>query len=398
MKVALISHSFPPHMTGGIGSYTFSLAEALTNKGIDVTVFCGGKSNTELPHKFKIKRLPMFNFPPRALWFQLQNFRFFKKGLKGFDIVHGQMTCTTFYSLIKNKVGKPWIVTFHDHPKRGLNAFLESPRKYGNVGDFFFNFLEYPIYKILCDIDIKKADKIISVSSSLSDDLVKYSKLNKKNLIVINNGIDINFIINLGKETTKKNNKGIRLLFFGRLFYGKGVTFLIDSMGEVLKINKNIQLDIYGEGPLKKVLEKQIKEDKLQKNVKLHNFLPNKEIIKEIYKSDIIILPSLYESFGLAYIETMACSKPVIAFNYDFSRDLIENNENGVLVKGKDTKKLAREVLRLSKDKKLREQLGKNAYNSVRDRFNLNNIVDKYIVSYKDVLKQDDINNNTYQK
>jgi len=180
MKVALISHSFPPHMTGGIGSYTFSLAEALSKKGIDVTVFCGGHVKKEPASKFKIKRIPMLNLPPRAVWFQLQNHKRLSKELKNFDIIHGQNTSSSFYVMMKKKVEKPWIVTFHDCPSRGLKAFFDSPSSSMNLGDFFFNVIEYPLYKKMYSMDLKHSDKIISVGRYLLLDLKKQFKFNSK--------------------------------------------------------------------------------------------------------------------------------------------------------------------------------------------------------------------------
>ena len=176
MKIAIISHNFPPFMTGGIGSYATSLAGSLTNRGHDVTVFCGGKVDKELDVNFKIQRLPMFNFPPRALWFQLANLKKLKNELKYFDIIHTQNTDFSIYSKIKKSLNKPWIVTMHDCPQRGLKAFFDAPFREKNIGDFIFNVLEYPLYKQLYSTDLKNADRIISVSESLLIDLKKNFK------------------------------------------------------------------------------------------------------------------------------------------------------------------------------------------------------------------------------
>lgn len=386
MKVALISHSFLPHMTGGIANYTFTLAEELTKKGIEVTVFCGGKVRNELPHNFKLVRLPMLNFPPRALWFQLQNFNFFKKELKKFDIIHGQMTATTFYSIIKEEINKPWVVTFHDHPTRGLKSILNSPKGTKNIGDLIFNILEYPLYKKLCDIDIKKADNIIAVGSSLVDDLVKYSSLSKKKVKVINNGVNLEKINKICKKIGSPKNKKVKLLFFGRLFYGKGVTFLIEAMKGVTLKEKNIELNIYGEGPLRKLLLDKIKQLKLGNYIKLHNFVSNEEIIKNICNSDIIVLPSLYESFPFAFLESMACGKPLIAFDYPFAREII-HGENGVLVPARDTKELKSTILKLILKKDLRNKIGKRAKEEIK-KYSWDKLADKYIQFYKEIISQ----------
>lgn len=389
MKVALISHSFPPNMTGGIASYTLSLAEALTKKGIDVTVFCGGKVGKEIPHDFKIVRLPMVNFPPRAVWFQLQNFKFLKEELKHFDLIHGQNTSSTFYTLIKKEINKPWVVTFHDCLDENLRIFLESPFYTKNFGDFIFNVIEYPLYKKMYDLDLKNSDKLVPVGYSVFSDLKKYHKFDLGKVNVIRNGIDINQIDKIIKNIpSPRDNKKTRLIFFGRLFYRKGPTFLIGVMQEVIKKNKNVTLDIYGEGPLKKVLERQIIGKNLKDYIQLHNFLPNEEIIKEIFYSDIVILPSLYEAFPLSFLEAMACSKPLVVFDYPFAREIIQNNQNGVLVKPKDNVGLANILIKLIQNTRLRKSISENASKDVRKRFDVNKIVDQYIRLYRQVLKE----------
>jgi glycosyltransferase involved in cell wall biosynthesis len=147
-------------------------------------------------------------------------------------------------------------------------------------------------------------------------------------------------------------------------------------------------LDIYGEGPLRKVIQKQIIKYNLEEYVNLHNFLPNKEIIKEVCNSDIVILPSLYEAFPISYLETMCCSKPMITFNYPFAKEIIKNNKTGVLVRKKEISSLAIDIINLIKDKKLREKISKNAKIYVRDNFNLDDIANKYFICYKEVLKK----------
>lgn len=127
-KVALVSAAYPPVQTGGIETQTADLAHALSAEGVDVTVLCGGampvKITKESQH-LRIIRMPMINLPPRVIWYQLQNLQAFEKYLSPFDIVHSQHSAFSVYGLLKKKIGKPWIVSFHDHQFTRLKIFFD---------------------------------------------------------------------------------------------------------------------------------------------------------------------------------------------------------------------------------------------------------------------------------
>ena len=92
LRVALISHEFPPYLIGGIGTHCYDLASSLSKKGIDVTVFSGKSKQLKiekLNSHLKVVRLPFPNFPPRFIWFQLQNFKTLLGSLSNFDLIHG---------------------------------------------------------------------------------------------------------------------------------------------------------------------------------------------------------------------------------------------------------------------------------------------------------------------
>ena len=104
-KVALVSAAYPPYTFGGIDIQTYHLAHALSSAGIEVNVFCGlaeKPTSTVENNNLTIYRLPLSDFPPRVIWFQLQNMGFFKKNFKNYDIIHTQHSSGTIYSIMKH--------------------------------------------------------------------------------------------------------------------------------------------------------------------------------------------------------------------------------------------------------------------------------------------------------
>jgi len=212
LKVGLISHDFPPEGFGGIAIYTYNLAKALSEKGLDVTVICGnkGKKGKYNKEKFKVIRLNMPNIPPRAIWFQMLNKNKLRKEFSKFDILNCQYT--SGYIFVKN-INKPIITTFHDSPKKELELFLKTPIKYWTSQEFFYNVLEYPIYHNVCKNEFKISNKIISVSKSLTCDLKKeFGTIGK--ISTIPNGLNMSDFEDIESEDDNKT-----ILYFGRLFY-----------------------------------------------------------------------------------------------------------------------------------------------------------------------------------
>ncbi len=387
MKIAIVSHDFPPFGFGGVGSYAYDLASALSNKNIDVTVFCGAreKIKKELKVKFKIVRLKMLNLPPHSFWFQLQNLSFLKKELKKYDLVIGQSTSFGLICLYKNSIKKPLITVFHGTPLSELKSFMSSSFKDWTFDEFVYSILEYPLYHLMNLIEIKKSDHIVSVGYSILENIKKEFSLKRK-YSVIQNGVNVERINKLLKNVKSNNNK-TRIIFYGRLYYRKGLTFLLDAMKIVVKKFRNVELNIYGDGPLESSSIKFIRENNLGQNIKLNGFIKNEDLIKDIGKSDIVVLPSLYEAFSIAYLEAMACKKPLIVFDYPFSRELITNMKNGILARKKDINDLNNKIILVIKDKKLRNRIGQNAYNNVCNSYNSKSIVNKYVKLFNKIVK-----------
>ncbi len=91
LKVALVSPEFPPATIGGIGAVANDLAINLSRKGVQTTVFCGRSNKISVEHpstNLRIVRMPLLSYPPRHLWFQIQNFAPLLSMFKEFDVVH----------------------------------------------------------------------------------------------------------------------------------------------------------------------------------------------------------------------------------------------------------------------------------------------------------------------
>ena len=109
-------------------------------------------------------------------------------------------------------------------------------------------------------------------------------------------------------------------------------------------------------------------------------------IVDYLSVSDVLLLPSEQESFGLAALEAMACEVPVIASRVGGIPEVITDGETGYLSKVGDVDKMAEDAARLLTDQKLRVEMGKRARESAISRYRTDVVIPQYIKFYEDVI------------
>ncbi len=172
-----------------------------------------------------------------------------------------------------------------------------------------------------------------------------------------------NCIDTRNKKLIFKNSKRkIIVGAMGRLVEKKGFESLIN----VFKRLEGIQLQIAGDGPQMKFLEKQVYG---YNNIKLLGWIKNKdEFFKKI---DIFFCSSYIEPFGLVILEAMLNGVPVISTKCKGPMDIIEHKKNGILVNIDDKQEMEKAIRLLEKDKLLRKQISKNAFETLKNKYSI---------------------------
>jgi len=186
-------------------------------------------------------------------------------------------------------------------------------------------------YKKLFKRILPTFDEIIAVSEGVMDDFNKLYSLQNKTR-VISNLIDIDKIKNKSNERNIKKENKLEIISVGRLHTIKGYDIFIDAINKLKKDKylNNIKFKIYGDGPEKDTLNQKIIEYNLTGIITLEGKVNNPYIY--IKNSDLFVLPSRYESFGLVIIEALTLHTPVLATNNSATSKLINNNINGMIV------------------------------------------------------------------
>jgi N-acetyl-alpha-D-glucosaminyl L-malate synthase BshA len=109
-------------------------------------------------------------------------------------------------------------------------------------------------------------------------------------------------------------------------------------------------------------------------------------IVDYLSASDVLLLPSDQESFGLAALEAMACEVPVIASRVGGLPEVVTDGETGYLSAVGDVDKMAADAARLLSDEKLRKGMGQRARESAIDRYRTDVVIPQYIEFYEQIL------------
>ena len=224
--------------------------------------------------------------------------------------------------------------------------------------------------------------RVITRMIANSEETKRSVLANNPNLIepskihVIYPGIDLSFREESHLDHVYHKRDGeIVLGNAGRLSEEKGQIYLI-HLAEILKERKvKFRILIAGEGKLKTWLKKQARQRNVQEEVVFLGFI--KEVERFYSDIDIFLLTSLWEGFGYVMVEAMAKKKPVIAFDIKSSAEVVDDGTSGYLVPRGDVEAMANRVLRLAKNKKLREEFGRRGLQKVENQFTINNTIEE---------------------
>ncbi len=366
MKVLIISKYFHP-FKGGVETVVFEHAKRLVKKGFAVTVIAhdhkkSRKTKEEVIEGIKVIRIPtLFNFGNAPISPSV----FFQVLKEDYDILHlhSPNSFSNPLAFLANLLKrKPVVITYHSDiiPHSLIMKVFK------------------PIYeKTFKKMIFKKAKTIMPTSPQyvkISDTLKEY----EEKIVVIPNGID------LRKFKPGKQREKTTILFVGRLIYYKGLYVLLEAMKRVIREIPEAQLIIAGEGELKEELKKKTSKLELRKHVHFIGRVREEEKKKLMSKCTVFVLPSVHksEAFGVVLLEAMASGAPVITT--DVSGTVFAAGKAGIIVPKKNSEALAKAIIKVLKNKKLREEMSKKSIQHVKE-FEWDKIVDEVINVYRKV-------------
>jgi glycosyltransferase involved in cell wall biosynthesis len=365
--IILLSHEYPPYVFGGVATYSKQLAEWLSHNGWRVFVMAGKASKDEktrverIDNRLTIIRVYFPEIPPR--WFL---YTFYVKShlevllKRGVEIVlsNSPLTWLTLKGLRKFKRSTRLVSVFHGSLYSLLALFYHISRSdFEKISlEELAYYTEAPLINRLTRKDLLVSERHVFIANHVAmefESLYKDLSENiRRNGLVVYPGVEYDLLVQLRRRAEEAEKDKMVIAYVGRLYHTKGVTHAIkvveNLIGEVRE--KEVELWMFGKGPLEPWLKHYLKKRKLLKNVRLFGFVERSKSLSLMAKYvDVLLHPSLYEGAPLAVMEAQALGIPVVAYDLPWAREFIIDGVNGYKARYPDTAKLAEGVVKAAR-------------------------------------------------
>ncbi len=387
----IIPYYYPAFNFGGPVTLVHYLNRALVNKGIDVTVFTTDvgienkvKNNSEVivdgVKVIYFKQKSFLRFLSRSGW----NFSFnlidsLRKRISRFDVVHISEVWSfsaAFASYYSIKFKKPYIVS----PRGSLYPYTFKKKIWKKL----------PYYHLVTKRILEKASLIQYVTEDEKAQSHSFLRLKNKP-VVVPSGIDFTEFSALPEKDELKSRfpflKGKKvILFLSRINWIKGLDILVESFKELAGTRDDLHLLIAGEDlgdGYKEVVRSWVKEGGIGNMVTFTGLLKGKDKLMAYTGSDIFVLPSYSENFGMVVIEAMACGIPVIISDKVGLSKEVKEYDAGIVVSTK-AENLTETLKTLLDNGELRRTYAEKG-KKFAQYYNIDNVADMMIRAYKEL-------------
>lgn len=236
--------------------------------------------------------------------------------------------------------------------------------------------LEIVLWKYI----LNNADKIVTCSQFLKDELSEFLEISSDKIVVIHNGIDMSTIEKLSTNSSCLCvNENKYILNVATIEHIKAQDVLLKAFIEISEDFPDVSLVIIGRcGGAEQNLKQLIETYGLSQRVRLFGGLSHNQVLAFMERAVIFVLPSRFEAFGIVILEAGAFGVPVIASNVGGIREILTQNETGRLCEPEDIVTLASDLRLLLLDAEERRRLGGNLKKHVINNFSWEKTYKKY--------------------
>ncbi|MFZ9331117.1 MAG: N-acetyl-alpha-D-glucosaminyl L-malate synthase BshA [Chitinophagaceae bacterium] len=363
---------------GGSGVLATELGKALADKGHGIhfityqqPVRLTGFSANIFYHEVRVPSYPLFDFPPYETALASTLVDVVKNNNVDllhvhYAIPHASAAFMAKQILAEEKIHVPFITTLH-----GTDITLVGRDK---------------TYAPVVTFSINKSDAITAVSDNLRKETLENFDI-KKDISVIHNFVDINRFSVKPLDAFKKAiaPNGEKVILHASNF--RKVKRIADVIYTFNKIKKSIpsKLLLVGDGPERHMAEELCRELGIFEETR---FVGKQQDMEDIYAiADLFLLPSEYESFGLAALEAMATGTPVVATNAGGIPEIITHGKNGFLCDIGNVEQMSNFAISILENDKILEAFSMEARKQA-ERFDIHKIVPQYELLYDQVLRK----------
>lgn len=388
MKICIVTTAFPRWENDSRAPFILEAAKSIARQGVEVKVIASHSPGAKT-HEF-IDGIEIFR--PRYLPEKLENLHKEPGGIPEawnnqkfgkyaiFPFILSQLFAVFRYTKDCDIIHANWTIAGFN--AWIINLFFHIPYIITLQGSDIYKAANLSLAKKITYIILKSAKKIITLSSSLKNEVMRFENLENK-IEVIPNGVNTQFF---NSDSEDRENL---IIYTGSLIKRKGVEYLIKAFPAVINSYPDFKLIIIGEGNEENNLKNLVKYLEIDKYVKFLGQISQNSVKEWLQKSKLFILPSLEEGQGVVLIEALACGTPCIGSEVGGIPDVI-NNDVGTLVPPKNTKDLSEAILFYLNNKDIWHIKSRNSRLRAIQYFEWDVIGKKIVQLYDSILLQDE--------
>ncbi len=387
LRILMLSWEYPPVLVGGLGRHVHALATSLAAAGHEVTVVTRHAADApleELREGVRVVRAPEdpptfpLATPSLLAWTMAFNHALTRAALHAtateeYDLIHAHDWLVTHTAVtMRDHLGIPLVATIHA---------TEAGRHQGWLPEDMNRTIHTVEYWLG-----HEAVRLITCSAYMRWEVSHLLDLPADNITVIPNGVDAPIWQApppaVAHARARYAGDGPMLGFAGRLVYEKGVQHVIHALPELRHRYPGLRLVIAGDGPYKPELQAEVARLRLEPTVHFAGFVGS-DLPATFAASDTVVVPSIYEPFGMVALEAAAAGAPLAVAATGGLAEIVEPGVTGVTFPAQDPEALAHAVAGLLGDDQAARHMARRARTMVRTRYDWPGIATRTAATYR---------------
>lgn len=363
MKILYYTSCITDSLPHGEGLIAYNLSSHITEmtSNIELDIYTPffkitDRDFLEKVNIYEISSNHPINRPAYSSQFSYLAYKLSKR--KRYDLIFQNQAISTYFTLFSkvpviSRIDLLWPYQKYGFSKETIRAISRTPLE----GLYSSPFLLQKAIRKKTRIDV-----LIAISKKIIEQPPEH--IEHKRIRYIPNGVDTEFF----KPSAKSKNQRPTILFVGNIVRAKGLHNLLYALTQIRKEVPDINLFVVGEGSDKEFYIALAEKLNLRDSVVFLGFVQKHRLPKVYSQADVFCCPSEGEPFGMVNLEAMACGTPVVGFKAGGLPDYIDETV-GLLVSPYKYMELAKAILFLLQDRKLRRQMGRSARKRVEINF-----------------------------
>jgi glycogen(starch) synthase len=369
MRVLHVSWEYPPIVYGGLGRHVQALTQAQARSGDEVTVLTQSSERTLSIDEIDGVRVIRAPHDPPEVPFTEENLLTWVLGMQTgmmrasadlgpWDVVHAHDWVVAHAAItVRKLVGSAALVsTIHATEAGRHQGWLPGP-------------LSESIHAIEQWL-VHQSDGVIACSQHMRREIEQLFAPDPDRVSVIANGIDLKRWRSQASHTARARDThaatGPLVVFVGRLEWEKGAHTLVDAIPRLRRRLPGLRAVIAGRGGHAESLEQQVRARRITGSVDFVGWLPEPELHALIAAADVLVVPSLYEPFGLVALEGASLGTPLAVARTGGLAEFVEDGITGRTFAPGDVAGLASAVVSAIEDTDASRQMAQQARTRLR--------------------------------